>query len=85
MQKKRIHFNTPKYHIPKGYYMMVGDNRDNSADSRSVLGFVKEETISGRAMFVLLHHQHGFFGTIVGNPRLWITGFRFSRFFKQLI
>ena len=85
MQKKRMHANTPKYNIPEGYYMMVGDNRDNSADSRSVLGFVKEETISGRAMFILIHHQHGFLATIVGNPILWIKGFNFSRFFKQLI
>lgn len=85
MQKKRMHINTPKYHIPEGYYMMVGDNRDNSADSRSVLGFVKEETISGRAMFILVHHQHGFFSTIFGNPILWVKGFNFSRFFKQLI
>jgi signal peptidase I len=84
MQKNGIHRNTPKYYIPEGYYFMVGDNRDNSADSRSVLGYVPAENISGRVMFVVLHHQHGFIGTLFGNPILWVKGFDFSRIFKKI-
>jgi signal peptidase I len=38
--------------IPDGCYFMMGDNRDNSADSR-VWGPVRRDLIVGRAMFVI--------------------------------
>jgi signal peptidase I len=40
------------YKIPEGCYFMMGDNRDNSADSR-VWGPVRRDLIVGRAMFVI--------------------------------
>ncbi|MBV53527.1 MAG: signal peptidase I [Coxiellaceae bacterium] len=37
--------------VPPGYYMMVGDNRDNSDDSRA-WGFVSQNDFIGKARFI---------------------------------
>ena len=47
--------NTPEFTVPAGTYFMMGDNRDDSADSRdptSGVGFVPAENLIGRAEFI---------------------------------
>ncbi|MFA7277307.1 MAG: signal peptidase I [Pseudobdellovibrionaceae bacterium] len=43
--------NTAKFKIPDGHYFMMGDNRDNSRDSRvqELVGFVPYDNLEGRA------------------------------------
>ena len=39
--------------VPSGYYLVLGDNRGNSLDSRE-LGFMKEEQLLGRTSLIIL-------------------------------
>ena len=57
--------NTPEYVVPAGHYFMMGDNRDNSQDSRflSEVGYVPGENLVGRAEFI--------FFSADGSAALW--------------
>jgi signal peptidase I len=68
--------NEPRdsYTFEMDYYFMLGDNRHNSADSR-IWGFVPEDHIVGKAVFVWLS---------IDRSREGIQRFRWHKMFKKI-
>jgi signal peptidase I len=73
--------NTPVFNVPQKHYFMMGDNRDNSSDSRFTVGYVPEENLVGRASFIIfsLGNETPFF-----QIWKWPTNLRYDRFFKGI-
>jgi signal peptidase I len=70
--------DTPVYTVPAGHVFLMGDNRDDSMDSRfaSGIGFVPLENLEGRAI-VTFWSTDGSAEWI--KPWTWFTAARFER------
>ena len=69
--------NTPEYVVPAGHYFMMGDNRDNSRDSRSSsVGFVPLENFIGEARFLFFSHDSS---AHIWELWKWPSAIRFER------
>ena len=50
--------DTEEFTVPEDHFFMMGDNRDNSLDSRSVkVGFVPKNNLVGKAKFLFFSHD----------------------------
>jgi len=71
--------NTPNYIIPHNYYFFIGDNRNNSIDSRYIkkIGYIPKNKIIGRAKLLLLNLNVSLLH--------FFSKLKFNRFFCNLL
>ncbi|WP_135469596.1 signal peptidase I [Crenalkalicoccus roseus] len=75
--------NTPEFRVPAGHVFALGDNRDNSLDSRvqNAVGFVPVQNLVGRAEFIFFSVDGSAAWWEVWN---WPFAIRWSRLFTAV-
>jgi signal peptidase I len=82
--------NTPIFYVPEGKYFFLGDNRDQSRDSRFEMGFVENEELIAKAQFIFFSNSKTLFIDNfsildqIKNIWPWIKSIRLSRIFTCL-
>jgi signal peptidase I len=73
--------DTGIYTVPAGYYFMMGDNRDNSQDSRFLdhVGYVPQENLVGRAEIIFFSSSKP-----IWKIWYWPNSLRFDRFLQKI-
>jgi signal peptidase I len=76
---------TDVYRVPEGQYFFLGDNRDNSLDSRwprsEGVGFVPAENLEGRAVLIAFSWRGG---ASLWKPWTWVSRFDPGRMFHPV-